>query len=75
MEQIAFTGSIGIWLGIFSALMFTASLYFTLTYFEHLKHEDTQLIRKSKFFAVISLLLGLLAPVLYQLYLFNQMML
>jgi hypothetical protein len=74
MNQLASMGSMGIWLGIFSACMFTVCLYFTLTYFEHLKHGDDRLIRQSKLFAVISLILALMVPALYQLYLFEQMM-
>ncbi|MCM3584853.1 hypothetical protein M3182_03720 [Mesobacillus maritimus] len=75
MEQLALTGSIGIWIGIFSALLLAACLYFTLTYFEHLKQGDERLIKQSKLFAVISLFLALGVPGFYQLYLFNQMML
>lgn len=74
MGQLAFTGSIGIWLAIFSAIMFTACLYFTLTYFEYLKQGDDRLIKQSKLFAVITLFLALGVPVFYQLYLLNQMM-
>ena len=74
MEQIGFTGSIGVWFGVFSAIMFTVCLYFSLTFFEHLKHGDVRLIRQSKLFAVISLVLALMVPAFYQLYLFNQMM-
>ena len=73
MDQLAFTGSIGIWLGIFSAIMLTACLYFTLTYFEYLKQGDDRLIKQSKLFAVITLFLALGVPGFYQLYLFNQM--
>ncbi|WP_332646071.1 hypothetical protein [Lysinibacillus sp. 54212] len=74
MEQLAFSGSIGIWIGIFSAFMFTVCLYFSLTYFEHLKNGDHRLIRQSKLFAVISLVLALMVPAFYQLYVFNEMM-
>ncbi|WP_456278915.1 hypothetical protein [Bacillus sp. AK128] len=74
MEQLAFTGSIGIWLIIISAIKLTACLYFTLTYFEHLKHGEDRLIKQSKLFAVITLFLALGVPGFYQLYLFNQMM-
>ncbi|MEK4485417.1 hypothetical protein MHH81_07390 [Psychrobacillus sp. FSL H8-0484] len=67
-------GSMGIWIGIFSAFTFAICLYFSLTYFEHLKNDDDRLIRQSKLFAVLSLLLALIFPVLYQLYLLNRMM-
>jgi hypothetical protein len=74
MDQLAFTGSIGIWLGIFSAFMLTVCLYFSLTYFEHLKQGDDRLIKQSKLFAVITLFIALGVPGFYQLYLFSQMM-
>ena len=55
MNQIASMGSIGIYLGIFSSLMLAVCLYFSLTYFEHLKYGDDRLIKQSKLIAVISL--------------------
>ncbi|WP_282156314.1 hypothetical protein [Cytobacillus gottheilii] len=73
MDQLAL-GSIGIWLGVFSAIMFTACLYFTLSYFEHLKKGDDRLTKQSKLFAVLTLFLALGAPGFYQLYIFSQMM-
>lgn len=60
MDQLAFTASIGRWFGLFSAVMLTACLYFTLTYFEYLKQEDVRLIKQSKFFATITLFLALI---------------
>lgn len=74
MNQLGLTGSMGIGLGIFSTIMLAGCLYFTLTYFEHLKQEDHRLIVQTKLFAVICLFLALVVPVFYQLFLFNQMM-
>ena len=74
MNQIASMGSIGIYLGIFSSLMLAVCLYFSLTYFEHLKYGDDRLIKQSKLIAVISLVLALMVPAFFQLYVFNQMM-
>lgn len=74
MNQIASMGSVGIWIGIFSAIMLSFCLYFTLTYFEHLKHGDDRLIKQAKMGAVITLVLALLVPAFFQLFLFNQMM-
>ena len=74
MNQIASMGSIGIYLGIFSSLMLAVCLYFSLTYFEHLKFGDDRLIKQSKLIAVISLVLALMVPTFFQLYVFNQMM-
>lgn len=74
MEHINSFGTTAIWIGLFSTVFFVACLYFSLTYFEHLRKENEQLIKQSKFFAVISLLLALTIPLIYQLYIFNQMM-
>lgn len=56
--------------GIFTVLMLSAFLYFTLTYFEHLKQDDKRLIKQSKLFAVITLFLALGVPAIYQLYVY-----
>lgn len=64
----------GGWTGIASALLFVASFYFTLTFFEHLKSEDGRLRKQSKLAAVICLALALLLPAIYQLYFVNEMM-
>ncbi|HWL23796.1 MAG TPA: hypothetical protein VNR38_08610 [Ureibacillus sp.] len=74
MDQLASFGTMGIWVGIFSSIMFVLCLYFFLTYFEHLKHDDDEQIRNSKFLAVVTLALALIVPAFYQLFLFNQMM-
>lgn len=74
MNQIASMGSVGIWIGIFSAIMLAFCLYFTLTYFEHLKYGDDRLIKQAKMGAAITLVLALLVPAFFQLFLFNQMM-
>ncbi|KGR78003.1 hypothetical protein [Ureibacillus manganicus] len=74
MEQFASFGTMGIWIGIFSSLMFVLCLYFFLTYFEHLKHDEDEQMNKSKSLAVLTLALGLLVPAFYQMFLFNQMM-
>jgi heme/copper-type cytochrome/quinol oxidase subunit 4 len=74
MNQLASMGSMGIWLGIVTAVLFAVCLYFILTYFEHLKEGDSRLIRQSKLFAVISLVLALLIPALFQLYQLNRIM-
>ena len=73
MEHINSFGTTAIWIGLFSTVFFVTRLYFSLTYFEHLKKENEQLINQSKFLAVISLLLALTIPLIYQLYIFNLM--
>ena len=60
--------------GIFTVLMLSACLYFTLTYFEYLKQDDKRLIKQSKLFAVITLFLALGVPAIYQLYIYYLIM-
>ena len=64
----------GSWMGIVSALLFVASLYFSLTFFEQLKSEDGRLSKQAKIAAVICLAGALLLPAVYQLYFVNEMM-
>lgn len=64
----------GSWMGIVSALLFVASFYFTLTFFEQLKSEDGRVRKQSKIAAVICLTVALLLPAVYQLYFVNEMM-
>lgn len=74
MNQIASMGSIGIWIGILSVILLGFCLYFTLSYFEHLKYGDDRLMNQTKLGAVLTLVLALLIPAFYQLLIFNQMM-
>lgn len=64
----------GSWVGIVSALLFVASFYFTLTFFEQLKSEDERVRKQVKVAAVICLTVALLLPAVYQLYFVNEMM-
>ena len=73
MDQFNSLGTNVIWVGIVSTVFFGTCLYFSLTYFEHLKKGDEHLIKMSKLLAVGSLILALVIPGLYQLYVFNQM--
>ena len=52
-------------MGMFAVLMLSACLYFILSYFEYLKQDDKRLIKQSKFFAVITLLLALGVPAIF----------
>jgi len=74
MDHLVFPGIIDICLGIFTVLMLAACLYFTLTYFEHLKREENRLIKRSRIFAVVTLFLALGVPGFYQLYIFIRIM-
>ncbi|AUD15176.1 MULTISPECIES: hypothetical protein [unclassified Planococcus (in: firmicutes)] len=73
MSNIGMFG-MGSWMGIVSALLFVASFYFTLTFFEQLKSEDGRVRKQSKIAAVICLTVALLLPAVYQLYFVNEMM-
>lgn len=73
MDEFNSLGMNVIWVGVVSTLFFGTCLYFSLTYFEHLKKGDEQLVKLSKWLAVGSLILALLIPGIYQLYVFNQM--
>ncbi|MBS4175555.1 hypothetical protein KHA87_20065 [Bacillus sp. FJAT-49736] len=64
----------GNWLGILSTIFIVLSFYFGLSFFQYLKLGDERLIKQSKIAAVICLAFGLLIPVFYGLYLYNQMM-
>lgn len=52
-------------MGMFAVLMLSACLYFILSYFEYLKQDDKRLIKQSKYFAVITLLLALGVPAIF----------
>ena len=73
MDNITFMGA-GNWLGIISMILIVLCLYFSLTFFQHLKLGDERLIKQSKLAAVFCLALSLLIPALYGLYIYNQMM-
>lgn len=62
MGQLASTE---VWLLMFSAIMFSLCLYFTLTYFEHLKQGDDRARKQSKLFAVSTLFLAMVVPILF----------
>ena len=74
MDHLVFPGVIDICLGLFTVLMLAGCLYFTLTYFEHLKQDDDRLIKRSRLFAVVTLFLALGVPGFYQLYTFIRIM-
>ena len=54
--------------GLFSVIMLTACLYFSLSYFEYLKEGDKRLTKQAKLFATITLFLGLGVPAVYELF-------
>src|SRR5699024_9777568 len=64
----------GNWIGMLSTVLIIICFYFTLTFFQHLRLNDERVVNQSKLAAVICLALGLLLPVLYGFYMYNQMM-
>ncbi|MFS0636966.1 hypothetical protein AB1K84_13785 [Mesobacillus foraminis] len=73
MENTALMGT-GNWLGILSAILMVLCFYFFLTFLQHLKAGEQRLIRQSKIAAVLCLAVSVLVPLLYNLYLYSEMM-
>jgi len=73
MNDMNFMGA-GNWIGMLSTVLIIICFYFTLTFFQHLRLNDERVVNQSKLAAVICLALGLLLPVLYGFYMYNQMM-
>jgi len=59
---------IGSGIGLLSVLLLGMCLYFILSFFQYLNEGDKRLVKQSKFFAVITLLLALAIPSIYQLF-------
>ncbi|MFD1032646.1 hypothetical protein [Metaplanococcus flavidus] len=69
----------GLWgtgnlLGILSTLLIIVSIYFTFTFFEHLKSGDDRLRKQSKTAALICIAIALLIPAFYNMYINYEMM-
>jgi len=73
MENLNLMGY-GNWVGVLSIIFIVLSVYFGLTFFQHLKSDDNRLIQQSKLAAVFCLSLALLIPAFYSLYLYYVMM-
>lgn len=73
MSEIGMFGAAS-WMGIVSALLFAASFYFALTFFEQLKAGEQRLQKQAKIAAVLCLAGALLLPAIYQMYFINKMM-
>ncbi|MCH7323307.1 hypothetical protein LZ480_15635 [Solibacillus sp. MA9] len=63
-----------LWFSVIPAIFYICCLYFTLSFFQHLKFGEETKIKKAKLGAVISLTLALLVPAIYQLIIFLFMM-
>lgn len=73
MSEIGMFGAAN-WPGLVSALLFAASFYFALTFFEQLKAGEQRLQKQAKIAAVLCLAGALLLPAIYQMYFINEMM-
>ena len=73
MNDMNFMGA-GNWIGMLSTILIIICFYFTLTFFQHLRLNDERVVKQSKLAAVICLAIGLMLPVLYGFYMYNQMM-
>ncbi|ANU28312.1 hypothetical protein [Planococcus versutus] len=73
MSNLGMFGT-GNWLGILSTTLLIFSIYFTFTFFEHLKSGEHRLRERSKIAALICIAGALLIPAFYHFYIYNEMM-
>ena len=73
MSNLGLFGT-GNWLGILSTTLLIVSIYFTFTFFEHLKSGENRLIKQSKLAAIFCIAVALLIPAFYHFYIYNEMM-
>ncbi|MEK5080570.1 hypothetical protein MKX73_16735 [Solibacillus sp. FSL W7-1436] len=64
----------GIWLTFITPIFLITALYFTLSFFQHLKTDNDRLMTQSKWGAVISLAIALIVPAIYQIVVYYQVM-
>ncbi|MFS0576967.1 hypothetical protein AB1K83_15105 [Sporosarcina sp. 179-K 3D1 HS] len=74
MHRMMHMETTGLWPSLLSVIMFGLCIYFTLSFFQHLKSGDDRLINQSKLAAVIFLVLALLIPALFGVSFYNPMM-
>lgn len=73
MSSLGLLGT-GNWLEILSTILFIVSIYFTFTFFEHLKSGDDRIRKQSKVAALICISIALMIPAFYRLYVTYEMM-
>lgn len=73
MSELGLLGT-GNWLGILSTILLIVSIYFTFTFFEHLKSGENRLRKQSKIAALICIAGALMIPAFYNLYIYQEMM-
>ncbi|PUB10306.1 hypothetical protein [Paenisporosarcina sp. OV554] len=64
----------GNWIGIVTTTLIVLCFYFTLTFFEHLRKGDERITKQSKIVATTCIALALIVPVVYNIYIYNEMM-
>jgi hypothetical protein len=74
MSNIELMGTTGKWIGIISIILFILCFYFTLTFFQYLHKEDERITRQSKIAATLCIALALIIPVVYNFYIYTEMM-
>jgi hypothetical protein len=60
----------GIWIDILSPILIILCFYFTLTFFESLRNNDSRIAKQSKLVATLCIAFALLIPAIYKLYLY-----
>lgn len=73
MSQLGLLGT-GNLLGVASTILLILSIYFTFTFFEHLKSGENRLRKQSKIAALICIAGALLIPSVYNFYINYEMM-
>ncbi|WP_274310196.1 hypothetical protein [Solibacillus daqui] len=73
MDMMNQFGSV-LWLSLMPPIFYICCLYFTLSFFQHLKSGEEAKIKKAKLGAVISLSIALLLPSISQLIIYLVMM-
>ncbi|WP_144235680.1 hypothetical protein [Planomicrobium okeanokoites] len=73
MSELGIFGT-GNLLGVLATILFILSIYFTFTFFEHLKSGDDRLRKQSKTAAIFCISIFLLIPTFYSLYVNYEMM-
>ncbi|KOO46116.1 hypothetical protein [Priestia koreensis] len=69
MSSVSLLG-VNSWINVASAVLLVIGFYFTLSFLQALKEEDVRVTKQLKLAAVTCIGAALLAPALYQLYIY-----
>ncbi|MGE7214981.1 hypothetical protein ACQKJC_00685 [Priestia koreensis] len=72
MSSVSLLG-VNSWINVASAVLLVIGFYFTLSFLQALKEEDVRVTKQFKIAAVACIGAALLAPALYQLYIYFRM--